>query len=997
MARGRGNHNNDPGPTTGPTTHRGATAVKVAAKAAPKGASKKTASKKSKDVPKNKKIAAPTAPLDEETDQPEYTAQAASINDKTDEQEDAFLRDQTPEIREGTEEDMILENDSNLPPITPSPPREESPPHKHEKSLVKQDGPAPPPPVEHEIPPPVEKDGPALPLPIEKESPAPPPPIEQEGPVSPPPVKPDGPALLPPVEEAGWPSASPPVEHEGPALLPPIEEGRPVPPPPVEQEGPASPPPVKLNGPAPPPPVEHESPAPLPPVEQEDQAPPPPIEHEGPAPLPPVTQDGPASPPPVKQDGPAPALPSSRMARHLPCPPVKQDGPAPPLPLEQDGPAPPPPVEQEGPAPAPPIEHEGPAPPPPVEQEGPAPAPPVEHEGPAPPPPVKQDVPPPPPPPPVGANVPPPSAPPPPPPPVEQENGGAPSTPAANPHAKSRGDPVLTLDGATWADRNAEAPKNPVRERVKAPQGEAEKASQKDRKKQRAEEDEAYQIALTNFDLEMDVKAEEIAEKFHKDVDDVQRAIRAVSFMATDRAVNLQNAKMWKVRTEVNDPLPSREKHLMRDLQKMVREDPRFQNMMDKDEEALIAEFEARPDKKVVGTRLSNAVAARDVTVFTKRIHHELCSLQKRTGAIGVCIIRRSSVSDMLLPVCIGPEEGRQYFPQVLRSTADQFALKFDHFTVNQGAAGLELGSNELRKAVTDGISDALEQRLGRKVTMKYGEYDQLVATHGVELVGWPEGIPFQGPSNLATVERLKPLHDALQANTLRWEVMSDTRKAEHKAAMANKEKKQRKERCDKDLDDEGEQRPKRIKKAVMAKMTAEEKTEHKHKMERERKARNRLARAEKDGKEIKKRKPGSHNDEERRKAKKARTSAKSSVKSKLIIDDDDEEYELPSKKKGKGKAKATPSEDEDKEEDKEDEESDPKKGSHALPYAPKPSKQYLAVNAAVQRGKKNKPLVARPRPRSLADPPVASTSQLPPPDPQCNQQQQHRRRGGGW
>ncbi|KAJ7869817.1 hypothetical protein B0H13DRAFT_1896501 [Mycena leptocephala] len=447
---------------------------------------------------------------------------------------------------------------------------------------------------------------------------------------------------------------------------------------------------------------------------------------------------------------------------------------------------------------------------------------------------------------------------------------------------------------------------------------------------------------------------------------------------------------MWKVRTEVNDY-----------LQKMVREDPRFQNMTDKDEEALIAEFEARPDKKVVGTRLSNAAAAQDVTAFMKRIHHELCSLQKRTGAIGVCIIGRSSMSDTLLPACIGLEEGRQYFPQVLRSTADQFALKFDHFTVNQGAAGLELGSNELRKAVADGISDGLEQRLGKKVTMKYGEYDRLVATHGVELLGWPEGIPFQSPSNLATVERLKPLHDALQANTLRWEVMSDTRKAEHKAAMANKEKKQRKKCRDKDLsreaaklretstnkrknskdsNDEGKRRPKRIKKAVMAKMTAEEKTEHKRKMERERKARNRLTQAEKEGKEIKKRKRGSRNDEGPGKAKKARTSAKSSVKSKPIIDDDNEEYELPSKKKGKGKAKATPSE--DKEEDKEDKESDPnnEKGSHSLSYAPRPSKQYLAVNAAVLRGKKNKPPVARPRPRSPADPPVASTSQLPPP-----------------
>jgi hypothetical protein len=113
----------------------------------------------------------------------------------------------------------------------------------------------------------------------------------------------------------------------------------------------------------------------------------------------------------------------------------------------------------------------------------------------------------------------------------------------------------VTLDGATWADRNAEAPKNPVQERIKVPLCEAEKASQKECRKQKAEEEEAYQIALTDFDLEMDAKAEEITEKFHKEVDDVKRAIRVVSFLSTDRAVNLQNAKMWKIRTEVNDSM----------------------------------------------------------------------------------------------------------------------------------------------------------------------------------------------------------------------------------------------------------------------------------------------------------------------------------------------------------------------------------------------------------------------------------------------------------
>jgi hypothetical protein len=272
-------------------------------------------------------------------------------------------------------------------------------------------------------------------------------------------------------------------------------------------------------------------------------------------------------------------------------------------------------------------------------------------------------------------------------------------------------------------------------------------------------------------------------------------------------------------------------------------------------------------------------------------------------------------------------------------------------------------------------------------------------------------------------VERLKPIYDALQANTLRWEVMSDARKVESKAAMVTKEKKQQKEHCDKDMtreeaaklrgtssnkrkasedSNEGEgERPKRIKKAVMARMTDEEKTAHKRKMECERKARNRLAKAVKDGKEVKKRKRALSKDEGHGKAKKAPMSAKSKE---IIDEEDDDDYEPPSNK-GKAKAKANLSEDDDDKDeegeelresggkweskaagnDEDDDETDAdnekasREGSCALPYTPKLSKKYIAINEAVQRGKKNKPPTSRPRHCSPASPPLASTSQLPP------------------
>jgi hypothetical protein len=97
-------------------------------------------------------------------------------------------------------------------------------------------------------------------------------------------------------------------------------------------------------------------------------------------------------------------------------------------------------------------------------------------------------------------------------------------------------------------------------------------------------------------------------------------------------------------------------------------------------------------------------------------------------------------------------------------------------------------------------------------------------------------------------------------------------------------------------------------------------------------------------------------------------------------------------RRREKPRPRQTPSEDEDKDEDEDHDEgeddegkSDPdrgngsREGSHAIPFGPKPSKKYLAITAAVQRGRKNKISVERPRRRSPSNHPAASTSQLPP------------------
>ncbi|KAI5997121.1 hypothetical protein EDD15DRAFT_2142977, partial [Pisolithus albus] len=44
---------------------------------------------------------------------------------------------------------------------------------------------------------------------------------------------------------------------------------------------------------------------------------------------------------------------------------------------------------------------------------------------------------------------------------------------------------------------------------------------------------------------------------------------------------------------------------------------------------------------------------------------------------------------------------------------------------------------------------------------------------YGIDLIGWLEGIPFQSPRAIMSVEQLCTFHDALKAGTCHWAHMS--------------------------------------------------------------------------------------------------------------------------------------------------------------------------------------------------------------------------------
>lgn len=103
---------------------------------------------------------------------------------------------------------------------------------------------------------------------------------------------------------------------------------------------------------------------------------------------------------------------------------------------------------------------------------------------------------------------------------------------------------------------------------------------------------------------------------------------------------------------------------------------------------------------------MTNAISARQYLC-----QFQLTLLYKRTGAIGFCCIGRSDVGDTLKPACVG-REAVKFFPHVLHTTDNQFAMKFDNYTCNRDSVGTEVNFNTLRSQTIGMIGDGLGKYL---------------------------------------------------------------------------------------------------------------------------------------------------------------------------------------------------------------------------------------------------------------------------------------------
>ena len=54
----------------------------------------------------------------------------------------------------------------------------------------------------------------------------------------------------------------------------------------------------------------------------------------------------------------------------------------------------------------------------------------------------------------------------------------------------------------------------------------------------------------------------------------------------------------------------------------------------------------------------------------------------------------------------------------------------------------------------------------------------------GIDLLGWPEGVPFQSPHAITNIEHLQTLHDTLKEGTCCWAYMTRQQRAQYQERL---------------------------------------------------------------------------------------------------------------------------------------------------------------------------------------------------------------------
>ncbi|KAJ7242543.1 hypothetical protein C8J57DRAFT_1244078 [Mycena rebaudengoi] len=284
----------------------------------------------------------------------------------------------------------------------------------------------------------------------------------------------------------------------------------------------------------------------------------------------------------------------------------------------------------------------------------------------------------------------------------------------------------------------------------------------------------ALEDAVKVFAAECEMRAKEIAEDLELPVETVRMAFRGDSLLRKERAVNMDHARSWKLRQQIDADRETRRQnktslpgdtlpHDLHALRAQVKELVKNTPPTEEEDEALREEFDA----------------AKDVTWTGDRMYDELARLERRTGARGIILIGSSHAQDSIQPMFLATPASRGFPQQSLKISGDLLAQMFDLWArigmptdlkkevhTKKRSEVVQMIDTRLNgRALISGFPEAITGR--PDVKMSYTSYhEHIVLRLGYRLVGWPAHIPMVAPSNMkaGASEDVRHLHRLLSS-----------------------------------------------------------------------------------------------------------------------------------------------------------------------------------------------------------------------------------------
>ncbi|KAI6001412.1 hypothetical protein EDD15DRAFT_2158755 [Pisolithus albus] len=319
---------------------------------------------------------------------------------------------------------------------------------------------------------------------------------------------------------------------------------------------------------------------------------------------------------------------------------------------------------------------------------------------------------------------------------------------------------------STWAARNPGWPVMQPRQPLSTVEKEhrsTHAASRQISAAQQKDRDALLNEAIQTLADEFEAKVQVLATTHNVTQEKVKKLLGGHKYYRNPRGTQLANAIIHDKAHEVNE-----EKLSLEQIRDLARVDPKYQDMTQEEKDELLRALTEYRALKNTSIRATNSAAARDAQSTLEHIFKILDSLALRTG-IYVCLFAtRGHVYDSSQPFWYGTDNIMDFWEDVMDLEPDEIIRKLEQWAcMHRKSKQTSCMEGMQRMCAPNTISCVVAKK---KIRINFVNFEVAIkARYGIDLLGWPEGVPFQSPHTITNAEHLRTLRDALKAGTCRW------------------------------------------------------------------------------------------------------------------------------------------------------------------------------------------------------------------------------------